>query len=60
MSHGLILTDALSSACWEKKEKKRKKRKRSGREAFFPGPEARSTLLAVPALFLRLLGAIKG
>jgi hypothetical protein len=29
MSHGLIVIDALSSACWEKKEKQQqKKRKR--------------------------------
>jgi hypothetical protein len=39
MSQSLILTNALSSACWEKKEKENKKEKQL--EAFYPGPEAR-------------------
>jgi hypothetical protein len=28
MSHGLIVIDALSSACWEKKEKQQQKKER--------------------------------
>jgi hypothetical protein len=48
MSQSLILVDALSSACWEKKEKKRKK-KEKWPGPFFPGPEARHALLAVLA-----------
>jgi hypothetical protein len=34
MSQSSILTDALSSACWEEKRKKKTKRNDSG--AFFP------------------------
>jgi hypothetical protein len=43
MSQNLILIDALSFACWEKKEKQVEKRL----GAFFLGLEARYTLLAV-------------
>jgi hypothetical protein len=51
MSQGLILTDALSSACWEKGEKKRKEKEREKQlGAFFPELEARHALLAVPFL----------
>jgi hypothetical protein len=38
MLQSLILIDALSSACWEKKEKKRKEKKRKEKkkaEGFF-------------------------
>jgi hypothetical protein len=46
MGPELILIDALSSACWEKEKKKRSRSSQEG--AFFPGPEARHALLAVP------------
>jgi hypothetical protein len=52
MSQSLILIDALSSACWEKK--KIKKREVAG--AYFLGLEARHTLLAVPG---RIFIAVK-
>jgi hypothetical protein len=46
MSHSLILTDALSSICWEKKRKKRgkKKEKETSRDFF---PRAGHALLAL-------------
>jgi hypothetical protein len=50
MSQSSILIDALSSACWEKKEKQP--------GAFFPRVGQAS--LAVPHRFSWLLGAIKG
>jgi hypothetical protein len=37
MLQGLILIEALSSACWEKNEKKRKKETRSGWGLFLQG-----------------------
>jgi hypothetical protein len=61
MSHGLILIDALSSACWEKNEKIiKKKRKEKWPGAFFPGPEPDTICWLCQAGFSRLLGAIKG
>jgi hypothetical protein len=47
MSQVLILTDALSFACWEKREKKKKERSSPGWGGF-PGLEAGHALLAVP------------
>jgi hypothetical protein len=47
MSQGLILFDALSSACWERKEKKKRKKNREVAKGSFPGLEARNALLAV-------------
>jgi hypothetical protein len=52
MSQGSSLIDALSSACWKKKEKKRKE-KWPG--AFFPWPEAGHALLAVPGMIFAAL-----
>jgi Txe/YoeB family toxin of Txe-Axe toxin-antitoxin module len=46
MSQVLILTDALSSDSWKKKEKKEKK-KEKWTGAFSPRPEAVHTLMAV-------------
>jgi hypothetical protein len=61
MLQSLILTEALSSACWEKKEKKKKReRERSCQGLFFPVSEARHALLAVQCGFLQVLGTIKG
>jgi hypothetical protein len=44
MLQSLILIDALSSACWEKKERKKW---RSSQGPLFSGLEARHALLAV-------------
>jgi hypothetical protein len=52
MSQGLILTDAPSSAYWEKSEKKRKKeRKEKWLAPFFPG-------LDLDTLCLQCLGRV--
>jgi hypothetical protein len=60
MSQSLILTDPLSSACWEKKRKReKKKKKRETTRVFFPpGPDTPYWLCH--AKFSWLLGAIKG
>jgi hypothetical protein len=40
MSQSLILIDALSFVCWEKKEKKEEKKRNKWLGAFGPRPEA--------------------
>jgi hypothetical protein len=52
---GLTLIDAMSSACWKKKEKKR-----SSQGLFSQGQRPDTPCWPFWAGFLRLLGAIKG
>jgi hypothetical protein len=54
----LILIDALSSDCWEKKRKRDKEKKELAQGLFFIGPDTPCWLCHVG--FLRLSGAIKG
>jgi hypothetical protein len=58
MLQNLILIDALSSACWEKKRKKKDKKERNDWGTIFPGPDMPCWLHC--AGFLWLLGVIKG
>jgi hypothetical protein len=59
MSQSLILIDALSSACWEKRKKKeREKKKTNGWGAFSPGLDMPCWLWCMG--FSQLLGTIKG
>jgi hypothetical protein len=59
MLQGLILIDALSSACWEKKGKKKEKRSNQGH--FFPqGWRLDTPCWLCQARISWLVGAIKG
>jgi hypothetical protein len=53
MSQVLILIDALSSACWEKKEKKKREREREVVRGFSPRPRGQTCLAGCAVWALR-------